>query len=180
MSEDGQRVFIPPFPVGIPGLRRTAAHPLATLALRHWRCGCAGLGRPAFTRQGKSWWRGLSLGPTGYGNSPYQGLSSFAGNELLIGPDGLIEDGLLRTRDCEGNSLSTASVDYDVVVPFKNRLLETAWQTSAAGRVRIRSGILISIATNGRAGSTTMRYSGPCRQGTREPITPESPAEGHG
>ena len=101
-------------------------------------------------------------------------------NELLIGPDGLIEDGLLRTRDCEGNSLSTASVDYDVVVPFKNRLLETAWQTSAAGRVRIRSGILISIATNGRAGSTTMRYSGPCRQGTREPITPESPAEGHG
>src|SRR6266571_1077172 len=45
---------------------------------------------------GQSWWQALPLGPTGYGNSPYQSLSSFAGNELLVSPDGLIEDGLLR------------------------------------------------------------------------------------
>src|SRR5207248_10175702 len=32
---------------------------------------------------GQSWWQALPLGPTGYGNSPYQALSSFAGNELL-------------------------------------------------------------------------------------------------
>ena len=43
---------------------------------------------------GQSWWQALPLGPTGYGNSPYQSLSSFAGNELVISPDWLIEDGL--------------------------------------------------------------------------------------
>ena len=44
-----------------------------------------------FTRR-QSWWQALPLGPTGYGDSPYQSLSSFAGNELLISPDALIED----------------------------------------------------------------------------------------
>ena len=38
----------------------------------------------------QSWWQSLPLGPTGYGNSPYQPLSSFAGNWLLISPDGLV------------------------------------------------------------------------------------------
>src|SRR5262249_236331 len=32
----------------------------------------------------QTWWQGLPLGPTGYGNSPYQSLSSFAGNGLLV------------------------------------------------------------------------------------------------
>ena len=49
---------------------------------------------------GQSWWQSLPLGPTGYGNSPYQSMSSFAGNGLLISPDWLIEDGLLRASDC--------------------------------------------------------------------------------
>src|SRR6058998_3584366 len=52
------------------------------------------------------WWQALPLGPTGYGDSPYQSLSSFAGNPLLISPDWLIEDGLLRTSDCGGCSFS--------------------------------------------------------------------------
>jgi 4-alpha-glucanotransferase len=41
---------------------------------------------------GQRWWQALPLGPTGYGDSPYQALSSFAGNALLVSPDGLIED----------------------------------------------------------------------------------------
>ena len=45
---------------------------------------------------GQSWWQALPLGPTGYGNSPYQSLSSFAGNWLLISPEELIDEGLLR------------------------------------------------------------------------------------
>src|SRR6516225_174180 len=85
---------------------------------------------------GQSWRQALPLGPTGYGNSPYQSLSSFAGNELLVSPDNLIEDGLLRTRDCEGKSFSAGSVDYEAVIPFKNRLLETAWATFSAGERR--------------------------------------------
>ena len=76
---------------------------------------------------GQSWWQALPLGPTGYGNSPYQALSSFAGNGLLISPDWLIEDGLLGPRDCAALSFSSSNVDYNSVIPFKHRLLEIAW-----------------------------------------------------
>src|SRR5260221_6235823 len=82
---------------------------------------------------GQSWSQALPLGPTGYGNSPYQALSSFAGNELLVSPDGLIEDGFLRAGDCAGNSFSATAIDYDTVIPFKRRLLETAWSAFRAG-----------------------------------------------
>jgi len=82
---------------------------------------------------GQSWWQALPLGPTGYGDSPYQSLSSFAGNGLVISPDWLIEDGLLRASDCEYHSSSATVVDYDAVIPFKHRLLETAWANFSAG-----------------------------------------------
>jgi 4-alpha-glucanotransferase len=82
---------------------------------------------------GQSWWQGLPLGPTGYGNSPYQSLSSFAGNELLVSPDGLIEDGLLRASDWAGNPFSAVAIDYNAVIPFKYRLLRTAWTNFRAG-----------------------------------------------
>src|ERR1041385_6705713 len=48
---------------------------------------------------GQRWWQSLPLGPTGYGNSPYQPMSSFAGNFLLISPESLISDGLLAEKD---------------------------------------------------------------------------------
>lgn len=75
---------------------------------------------------GQSWWQALPLGPTGYGNSPYQPLSSFAGNELLVSPDWLIEDGLLREEECHGD-FPSHEIDYDAVIPYKRRLLQTAW-----------------------------------------------------
>jgi 4-alpha-glucanotransferase len=81
---------------------------------------------------GQSWWQALPLGPTGYGNSPYQSLSSFAGNELLISPDNLIEDGLLRASDCEADSLSAAVIDYSAVIPSKRRILQSAWTNFGA------------------------------------------------
>jgi 4-alpha-glucanotransferase len=82
---------------------------------------------------GQTWWQALPLGPTGYGNSPYQSLSSFAGNWLLISPDGLIVDGLLRASDTAGHSFLETAVDYDAVISFKRRLLETAWTNFSAG-----------------------------------------------
>src|SRR5688572_4998967 len=82
---------------------------------------------------GQRWWQALPLGPTGYGDSPYQCLSSFAGNELLISPEALVDDGLLRAVDCAGQSFSSSAVDYEHVVPFKRRLLETAWRRFGAG-----------------------------------------------
>jgi len=82
---------------------------------------------------GQCWWQALPLGPTGYGDSPYQSLSSFAGNPLLISPDWLIEDELVRAADCAGAAFSPASVDFDAVARFKYPLLETAWKNSRAG-----------------------------------------------
>jgi 4-alpha-glucanotransferase len=84
---------------------------------------------------GQSWWQALPLGPTGYGNSPYQSISSFAGNALLISPGCLISDGLLRSSDSESR-FSADAVDYISVIPFKRRLLETAWANFKAGEAR--------------------------------------------
>jgi 4-alpha-glucanotransferase len=81
---------------------------------------------------GQRWWQSLPLGPTGYGNSPYQPMSSFAGNELLISPQTLITDGLLDEKDCESH-FSPDFVDYDAVIPFKARLLQIAWKRFNSG-----------------------------------------------
>jgi 4-alpha-glucanotransferase len=88
---------------------------------------------------GQSWWQALPLGPTGYGNSPYQSLSSFGGNGLLISPDWLIEDGLLRSSDCAAPSVSQSAVDYNTVISFKYQLLEKAWTNFVrAGSAELR------------------------------------------
>jgi 4-alpha-glucanotransferase len=100
--------------------------------------GIGDLGSAAFTwvdrlqEAGQSWWQALPLGPTGYGNSPYQCLSSFVGNGLLISPEFLIEDGLLSDDDCEG-VFPSSSVSYDTAIRFKHRLLDTAWTKFRAG-----------------------------------------------
>src|SRR5438046_6057082 len=103
------------------------------------RYGIGDMGPAAFAwidrlhEAGQSWWQALPLGPTGYGDSPYQALSSFASNGLLISPRLLIEDGLLRASDCAGQSFSPTAVDYDAVIRFKHRLLETAWSNFIGG-----------------------------------------------
>jgi 4-alpha-glucanotransferase len=84
----------------------------------------------------QAFWQALPLGPTGYGDSPYQSLSSFAGNVLLISPDWLIEDGLLRASDCADGSFSRAAVDFQAVRRFKQGLLETAWKRFRDGARR--------------------------------------------
>ena len=82
---------------------------------------------------GQSWWQALPLGPTGYANSPYQALSSFAGNWLLISPDALIEEGLLRASDCDGRSFPVDFVDYEAVTTFKRSLIESACRNFCRG-----------------------------------------------
>src|SRR3954470_20328244 len=64
-------------------------------------------------KAGQTWWQAQPLGPPGYGKSPYQSLSSFAGNGLLISPDLLIKDGLLQKGDCGGDSFPAASIDFE-------------------------------------------------------------------
>jgi 4-alpha-glucanotransferase len=79
------------------------------------------------------WWQLLPLGPTGYGNSPYASLCSFAGNALLISPDALIEDGLLKQDDLDIPSFPPGFVDYDAVTTFKRRLIDKAWDNFKVG-----------------------------------------------
>lgn len=50
---------------------------------------------------GQSLWQVLPLGPTGYGDSPYQSISAFAGNTLLIDPRALQQDGLIESTDVQ-------------------------------------------------------------------------------
>ena len=82
---------------------------------------------------GQTWWQVLPLGVTGYGDSPYQPLSSFAGNSLLISPDALIDDGLLSTRDCEERSFPANVVDFSAVATFKRGLIGNAWNNFCRG-----------------------------------------------
>jgi 4-alpha-glucanotransferase len=82
---------------------------------------------------GQAWWQALPLGPTGYGNSPYQSLSSFAANGLLISPELMIADGLLPRNAREVQRLSSSSIDYGAVIQFKHRLLDQVWDTFSMG-----------------------------------------------
>jgi 4-alpha-glucanotransferase len=86
----------------------------------------------ALVRAGQSWWQILPLGPTGYGDSPYQCFSAFAGNPYLISPDLLVRDGLVKAADLTGTPLPAAYVDYGPVIAFKLRLLARAWQNFQA------------------------------------------------
>ena len=52
-------------------------------------------------KAGQSYWQILPLGPTGYGDSPYQSFSTFAGNPYYIDLETLIEEGYLTEADCE-------------------------------------------------------------------------------
>src|SRR5258705_3447770 len=62
-------------------------------------------------------WQVLPLGPTGYGDSPYQCFSAFAGNPYLISFDALIEDGLLTQDDfSEMPNFNTSRVDYGQLI----------------------------------------------------------------
>src|SRR6187399_1499357 len=77
---------------------------------------------------GQRLWQVLPLGPTGYGDSPYQCFSAFAGNPLLVSLDLLVEQGLLSKEDVAGASFPETEVDYGAVITFKKLRLQTAYE----------------------------------------------------
>ena len=88
------------------------------------------------TRQ--SIWQVLPLGPTGYGDSPYQCFSAFAGTPLLISPDLLVEQGHLTPADVSTvPDWPADQVDYGAVIKYKAGLLRRAFENyrREAGRV---------------------------------------------
>jgi len=100
-----------PGPDGIGDLGPEAYHWMDTLA-----------------ESGSTLWQILPLGPTGYGDSPYQSFSAFAGNPYLVSPTRLLDEGLLTRKDCiDRPAFPQATVDYGPVIQWKICLLDRAY-----------------------------------------------------
>ena len=103
------------------------------------RFGIGDLGPAAYTwvdtlvRAGQKWWQVLPLGPTGYGDSPYQCFSAFAGNPYLVSPESLVQDGLIAATDLANLHFPEDRVDFGPVIEFKVWLLQRAWERFKAG-----------------------------------------------
>jgi len=98
-------------------------------------------------RTGQRVWQVLPLGPTGYGNSPYQCYSAFAGNPLLIDLQRLQKQGLLDEKDLSpGRELPKDKVDFDRVVEFRTACLRTAFRRFQQGAAKKSSLDLASFA----------------------------------
>jgi 4-alpha-glucanotransferase len=104
------------------------------------RFGIGDLGPEAFrfadwlAEGGQSIWQVLPLGPVGYGESPYQLFSAFAGNPLLISPEKLVERGFLDEADLAGApQCSQDRVDFECAVPWKSGLLQRAFARFRGG-----------------------------------------------
>ena len=78
---------------------------------------------------GQGYWQILPVGPTGFGNSPYQPFSAFAGNPYFISPEKLIEEGLLTWDECGSVNFGTdeTKVDYGAIYENRDNLLEKAY-----------------------------------------------------
>jgi 4-alpha-glucanotransferase len=119
----------PIFPTGYRGSGLLL--PVASLPSRY---GIGDMGPAAFgwidrlETAGQQWWHALPLGAAS--------ASSFAANELLISPDILVEERLVRAADCEGHSFPARAIDYDAVAPFKDHLIELAWNHYRGGARR--------------------------------------------
>lgn len=79
---------------------------------------------------GQQYWQILPLGPTGYGDSPYQSVSTFAGNPYFINLEDLIEKGLLTRGECESCDWggSESYVDYEKMYMSRYKLLRKAYE----------------------------------------------------
>lgn len=79
---------------------------------------------------GQSFWQILPLGPTGYGDSPYQSFSAFAGNPYFIDLTELIEEGLLTAAECERADAENdpSRVDYGRLYKLRLPLLMKAYK----------------------------------------------------
>ena len=81
---------------------------------------------------GQSYWQILPLGPVGYGDSPYQSFSTFAGNPYYISPETLVEKGWITEADCREAGLSSDPRGVDYVLQYQRRyeLLRKAYRNS--------------------------------------------------
>lgn len=85
---------------------------------------------------GQSYWQILPLGPTSYGDSPYQSFSTFAGNPYFIDPEDLMQRGYLTREQCDEYDFGDKEEYIDYAEVYQNRflLLRRAWQNSGIER----------------------------------------------
>ena len=106
--------------------------------------GIGTMGREAYkftdelVKAGQKYWQVLPVGPTGYGDSPYQSFSAFAGNPYFIDLDGLIKDELLKPEEVEGISwfVTEEYVEYQTLYENRFPLLRKAfkrWKKKKSG-----------------------------------------------
>ncbi len=81
---------------------------------------------------GQTYWQILPLGPTSYGDSPYQSFSTFAGNPYFISLEALVEEGVLTEAECEAADFGDkpGSVDYEKMYQARYPLLRKAYERS--------------------------------------------------
>ena len=81
---------------------------------------------------GQSYWQILPLGPTSYGDSPYQSFSTFAGNPYFIDLDALVEEGVLTKAECKKVDWGKQkdSIDYEKIYEGRYPLLRKAYERS--------------------------------------------------
>ena len=90
--------------------------------------GIGAMGKSAYAfvdfleKAGQSYWQILPLSPTGYGDSPYQAFSTFAGNHYLIDLDALIQEGLLTGEEVNAVSWNDSEERVSFQKLFENRL----------------------------------------------------------
>lgn len=79
---------------------------------------------------GQKYWQMLPVGPTGFGDSPYQSFSTFAGNPYFIDLDTLVEEGLLTNEDIDNNisAIDDTKVDYGKLYIERYKILKTAYE----------------------------------------------------
>ena len=87
---------------------------------------------------GQSYWQILPLGPTGYGDSPYQSFSTYAGNPYFIDLETLIEEGLLTEKECDQCDFGKNKryIDYEKLYFSRFKILKLAYERSNISRKR--------------------------------------------
>ena len=106
--------------------------PVASLPSRYG-IGC--FSKEAYTfvdnlkKAGQKYWQILPLGPTGYGDSPYQSFSTYAGNPYFIDLETLVEEGLLKEEECDACDFGDDPeyVDYEKIYKSRFKVLEKAF-----------------------------------------------------
>lgn len=83
-------------------------------------------------KAGQTYWQILPLGPTGFGDSPYQSFSTFAGNPYLIDLEKLIRAGWLTKADCEQEDFGSnpEKIDYGILYKSRYRILRKAFEAA--------------------------------------------------